>query len=239
MSDSATLTLDSAAFRQALHSLAERAPLRVRDAFGEIGAEQLRVVRTRLGPRYNKLASSVQLARSELTVRSPMIRIGSARPEAAIVNFGGTIRTFEQRGLAPTPDAIRRRVYGSKPLKYLTIPLTNLGTPAYARARDYQNLFVMNGKWFKRKQPGKLYLAQKLVTGSNAKTQKKVRGFASRHSRKIGRATKAQKKTGFRLLFALVKAVTIQRRPYLYWSPQDTTFATRVILRHLSLEYMP
>jgi hypothetical protein len=223
-----SLSIDASRFLTVLRSLAQRAPHRVRDAFEEIASQELITVRDRLGQSHHRLANSVQIARRDLaSLSNPAIRIGSALPWARITQEGGVIQTFERRGLAPTPDAIRRRVFGAKPIKYLTIPIKSAGVPEYARARDYQQLFP-----WKSKKTGKLFLAQRLVSGSGRKDQKKVRGFADRGSRRIKKATKTQKKAGLRVLFLLVDKITIHPHPYLYWGYNDIRFATQVLIRH-------
>lgn len=212
-----------------LDNLSRNTATAIRGAFEESAIEQVQVVDNRLPARHVRLKRSLQVSRADLTRRVPVIRIGSPLAWAAITHFGGTVRTFEARGLTPTPDAARRRVFGSKPLKYLTVPLTRFGTPKFARARDYQQVFV-----FKSKKTGKLYLAQRLTTVSDRKTKKEKTGFAGRLSRKLVRPKRMQKKAGFRLLFALVERTVIQASPYLFWSGEDRARTGRILIRHLS-----
>lgn len=220
--------LDPSPFVTALDRLRRGYPAAVRSAFEEFSNRQALTVKGRLPPLHRALAKSV-IPRIMGPGARPEAHIGSPLPQARIVHFGGVITTLESRGLTPTPDQARRRVFGMKPIKYLTVPLTHapFNTPKYARARDYSNLFVLKSK------RGKLYLAQRAHTEMTPGGRKRT-AFGGRNNKKSQLGTPAQRQAGIRLLFALVERATIKPFPYLFWSPADTAYAQRVLTRHLS-----
>lgn len=201
---------------RAIKAVYRHSPSIVYDSFHELGSYKTPRAADKVRARDSRLAAS--LAPSVTGRRRPTLRIGSPLPQAAIVHHGGTITTRERAGRPVTPAHARRRVFGYRPINYLTIPLTRLGTPKHARARDYQNLFV-----FKSRR-GKLYLAQRTTTASSVRTRRTSRGFASRNGRSLSRAGKGQ---SFRILFALRESVTIKPHPYLSWEPEDRNFLAR------------
>ena len=231
MSNSLDLSLKLDEFIDAARALATKAPKALRPAFEEIGIEQVQYIHRRIEGYSQPLAKSVQIARADLSSNPPVLRIGSALAYAAITQFGGTVQTFEARGLSPTAYALSHRADPTKPIKYLTVPLTRLGNVRKTdRARDYQNLFVMKGEWFKNPRPGKLYLAQRTVEVIDVVSKKTKTRFVQRHGQKL--TTKGAKR-GFRLMFALIDKCVIQPHPYLYWSPADQDLALLVMMRHL------
>jgi hypothetical protein len=229
------LSIPTAPLANAVNALRVGTLPAVRSAFEEIAIEQVQVVEARLPDSYVRLRRSIQVSRPELLRRIPLIRIGSNQPEARITHFGGTIETFEARGLPVPAAAMARRAFPGKPIHFLTVPLTRIGVPEFARARDYQNLFV----WKPNREADHAYLAQRLVTASNIKTREEVTGFARAKRDQAGRfgalqkPKKGEKFQGFRLLFALLEKVVIKPHPYLYWSDPDISRAQRILFRHL------
>ncbi len=228
------ISMDAERFRAALDRLRKASAGALRGGLEEIAVEQTNVVRDRLPSAHRRLARSV-IPQVLGPARAPVAHIGSPLPQARITHFGGTIRTLEARGLTPTPEQAARRVFGNKPIKYLTIPLTHapFNTPPYARARDYKNTFVL-----KSPRTGKLYIAQNAHTERSKKGRATTR-FQGRNSEKAQKGTPAQRQAGLRLLFRLVDHVDVKAFPYLYWSPADSDRASRILSRHLARTLKP
>lgn len=215
------VSLDNRAVVAALRGLEGWTEKGCARALNQIGAYMLREAGERVRPRSMAIANSIQAQKA--TVETLVFRLGSAHPAARITHFGGVIRPNPN----PGPDLIRRRVFGAKPIKYLTLPLTQLGHVKEGdRARDFSNLFVLI-------RHGKPYLAQRLVQGSNRKTRKLQEGFGGRLGRRIDKGTEEERSQGVRLLFALVASVTVPKWPYLYFSAENVAFAERTIKREL------
>jgi hypothetical protein len=208
-------------FKNTLTQIAQQGPHVMNAAFSEIANKQAQICRSRL-PSSWSWPNSI-LGRLSGTGLGKIARIGSPFVGARIQHYGGVIRPNQN----PGPDLVRRRVFGNKPIKYLTIPLTMLGVPKYARARDYKNIFVLKA------HSGKLYLAQKLdvaITDSNKRGYKL--GFAGRNGKGFKSGHKSDRKAGFRCLFELVKSVTIHPHPWAYWSAADIALHQDTLKRY-------
>lgn len=160
MSKAVRLTIETKELRELAQRAGSRGPRAMADATNAFGSRMLRTVANRLPSTQRSLRRSLQA--TPATTEDIATTIGSSLPWARITHHGGTIRPTD----SPTADQVRRRVFGNRTPKYLTIPLKGPGGPKkWERARDFSDLFPFVSK------KGNRFLARNKGKGKNQKLQ--------------------------------------------------------------------
>lgn len=220
MGDRVDMQLDLSAFHDMIERAGDYGRPAVARSLNQFVNSMVRIVAGRLPANQRTLKQSISAIRSDAD--NLVARVGSPVPWARITHYGGTIRPNP----SPGPDLIRRRVFGSKPIKYLTIPLTGRGgAEKGSRARDYIGLFP-----WKHPVTKNIFLAQ--AVSSSLETRKS--GFAGRNNQKVETGRTGDKKRGLRLLFMLVPKVTVKAHPYMYFDASDRERLARVMTKELT-----